>query len=191
MVRQRQNDRSKLRTTKPQKGGANAASHRSTAPIHTRGVVSGFNYSPPVQQRARKQYYYTVGASGTEIRMPALPSIKLGWRLLSFLFLIAALAGIYFLMNAPFLQIEAITVNGIHRVTTADIENELELVGKSIVLANPNQAVEALTLAFPELYNIEFLVELPNQVTINAVERQPVMAWQTDQKTYWIDQEGY
>lgn len=188
LVRQRQNERSQQRVTKPKKSSANAV--RSTAPIHTRGVVSGFNYLPPVQQRARKQYYYTVGASGTEIRMPALPSIKLGWRLLSFLLLVATLAGIYFLINAPFLQVEALTVNGTNRVTTADIENELGLVGKSIVYANPKQAVESLTLAFPELYDIEFLVELPNQITINAAERQPVMAWQTDQKTYWVDQEG-
>lgn len=191
LVRQRQNERSQQRVTKPKKNATNAATHRSTAPIHTRGVVSGFNYSPPVQQRARKQYYYTVGANGTEIRMPALPSIKLGWRLLSFLLLIAALTGIYFLMNAPFLQIETITVNGINRVTTADIENELELIGKSIVLTNPEKAVETLALAFPELYDVEFLVEFPNQITINAIERQPIMAWQTEQKTYWIDQEGF
>ncbi len=190
IVRQRQNERSQQRISQSKKSALNGSGPRKTTPIHTRGVVSGFNYPPPVQQRARKQYYYSVGTSGTEIRMPALPSIQFGWRFISFLLLAAAVAGIYFLMNAPFLQVESITINGIHRISTAEVEAELDFMGKSVVMINPQKSIETLAAAFPELYEIELEVELPNLVTINAIERQPVMAWQTEQTTYWVDQEG-
>lgn len=190
MVRQRQNSRSIGSNTKPKKATGTGAGRRTSTPVYTRGVVNGFNYTPPVQQRVRKQYYYTVGTSGTEIRMPAIPTIKVGWRLLSFVLLVGVIFVAYNLFTAPFLIINTFQLDGINRVTLEDINHELDLVGKSIVYANPNKAADTLTTAFPELYNLKFSITLPNQIHISAIERQPVLAWQANENLYWVDQEG-
>lgn len=184
-VRQRQNERSQKRSTP-----SRVSPPRKSTPLQTRGVVNGFNYARPAQQRVKKQYYYSVGATGTEIRMPAIPTIKFGWRLLSFILAGIFIALLYFMFNAPFLQVNAYQLNGISRVTEMDIDAELGLLGKSIVYANPNKAISTISAAFPELYDISFTVTMPNQVRINANERTPVMGWQTPDRLYWVDQTG-
>ncbi len=190
LVRQRQNSHTSGSSPRGRKPAASVSSaRRTTTPVTTRGVVNGYKYTPPVQQRVRKQYYYTVGNS-TEIRMPAIPTIKIGWRLLSFVLLILAITGTYYLFNAPFLQVNTLQTEGLSRVTSSDINQELDILGKSIIYANSDQAVQTLTAAFPELSDIQVSIELPNQIIISAYERQPVMAWQTDGTLYWIDQEG-
>jgi cell division protein FtsQ len=124
------------------------------------------------------------------MRLPSVPAVRFGWRLLS-AFLIGALGFmIYTLWYSPFFSVDKIEVTGLVRLTDAEINSVADVVGKSIIFANPTSLEKVLQEAFPELVNISVEIGIPNKVMVNLVERQPVIAWQQDKQTFWIDENG-
>jgi hypothetical protein len=49
---------------------------------------------------------------------------------------------------------------------------------------------EELLAAFPDLESITVKVGVPANVSVIGIERQPVLAWEKDGKTVWIDSAG-
>jgi hypothetical protein len=86
--------------------------------------------------------------------------------------------------------IDKIDVSGMVRLTNAEINSVADVIGRSIILVNPASLEEKLHEAFPELVNISVETEVPNKIAISLVERQPVLAWQQDGQTYWVDENG-
>jgi hypothetical protein len=187
-VRSRQQQRTTERLKKSSQNVTHAAS-RPAMPVYSRSNIVGMNNTAP-QQRARRQYYYSLGATGAEIRLPAIQTKDLGWRLLSAAILAFSFFALYFLFNSPDFQIQQLEAQGIQRLTTSDLNTVIDLQGKSIIYVNASKVQANLTEAFPELSNIQVSINLPNQVLITCTERQPVLAWKTENKTYWLDQEG-
>lgn len=189
LVRERQQQRTQEKINKSRQSATNIT-NRNSAPVFTRGVVTGLNYPVPAPKKVRRQFNYTLGNTGTEIRMPAIPEIHIGWRLLSFILLFVCITGLYFLFSSPIFQIQNLQLEGFQRLTTADINTVLDINGKSIVWFNPSKAQSALETAYPELKNVAISVQFPNNFIVSADERQPVLAWKTDDQTYWLDTEG-
>ena len=125
-----------------------------------------------------------------QLRAPALPRIRVGWRLLSF-FLVALFgAGIYFAWTLPNFRVSAATVVGNQMLTAEEIESVLRLNGSPIYFVIPADLENALRLNFPEITSVKVSVELPNKVTANIAERQPVIRWEQDGAYTWVDAEG-
>jgi hypothetical protein len=124
------------------------------------------------------------------MRLPAIPSLRFGWRLLSLLTIAVLSSLVYFLWSSPFFSVEDIDVSGIVRLSDEEINAVVDILGKSIIFVDPDQVQQQLETAFPELENISVKTEVPNKVLINLVERQPVLAWQENGQTYWIDEFG-
>jgi len=124
------------------------------------------------------------------MRLPSIPTISVGWRLLSALLIGALGFAIYTLWYSPMFTIEKIDVSGMVRMTNAEINSVADVIGKSIVLVNPAVLELELQEAFPELVNISVDTEVPNKLAISLIERQPVLAWQQDEQTYWVDENG-
>jgi cell division protein FtsQ len=187
-VRQRRAQQSQTR--------AASVTNRVVNPTPSRPVtMRGSNYGTPIHRqastRARRQYYVTMDQSaGSELRLPALPAIQFGWRLLSALLTVLCLIGLFSVYNSPFFQVQSITVKGLQRVTADDINNALHLDNTSIVEILPQKITETLNTDFPELVSVKVSVTLPNNVTIQASERKPVMAIQKGDQTSWVDAEG-
>lgn len=139
---------------------------------------------------ARRQYNYAIGATGAEIRLPAISTVHIGWRMLSFFLAIFCLVGILTLVNSAEFQIANIQTNGITRLSTINLDAVLKIKGESIATIDASQAKKDLEIAFPELKDIQVSLELPNSISISAVERQPVLLWQTENQSYWVDAEG-
>lgn len=152
----------------------------STTPVHqkTRGKV-------------RRQFYYSMGASGVEVRLPSIPLVRPGWRLLSALLVLVLAAGIYAAISLPFFQVESVQFEGFKRVSPEEVSNTLSLVNAPVFTVNPAEVTSTLTRLYPELKDIQVKASLPNKVAISAIERQPVIAWKVGDKTYWIDEEGF
>ncbi len=188
-VRERQSQRTQTRIAKT---SVNSISDlkRITTPISTRGVVNGLHYPLPVQKKTRRQFYYTLGKTGSEIRFPAVPQLQIGWRMLSFVLFCAAFLAIYFIFSAPMFQVQQIETEGLLRLNAADLNAVLDIQGRSVAWIDAKKAQIDLLAAFPELKDVAIKVNLPNQLKISAFERQPVLAWQMDDHTYWIDNEG-
>ncbi|MDX9850241.1 MAG: FtsQ-type POTRA domain-containing protein [Anaerolineaceae bacterium] len=189
IVRERQKQQSEekiKRTTRV----SQPPNQKITAPMVSRRGVYAVAYPSMPKQTTRRQFNYAVGATGAEIRLPAISSINIGWRFLSFFLGIFCLVGIYLLFNSAEFQVNQIQTSGLSRLTVADLDAVMKINGESIIWMDAHQVQKDLMIAFPELKDITITVELPNQVKISAFERQPVLVWQTEKQAYWMDQEG-
>lgn len=189
LIRQRRAQRSQKSVSRTRQ----AASHPiPSQPVIVRGThpTAARPLRKVAQTRVRRQYYYTLGNTGAELRLPAIPFIRPDWRFVSIIMSIAMILGLYGLATSPTFQVQQYEVQGIQRLTYGDIEAVLGLQGTRIIEFNSAQAVEKLAAAFPELRDIQINVGLPAKVTIQVSERTPVVSWNTAEGSYWIDREG-
>jgi len=189
-LRERRTQNSQERVSKARK-----ASNRSprSQPVVIRGGFTGA--AVPLRQikssKLRKQYYYTMGASGAEVRLPAIPWVKPGARLISLGLLVITALAIYLVAFSQEFEIRQFKIEGAQRLTYADFEAVLGLEGSPVVALDSRMATANLATAFPELASIEIIIGFPAEVTLRVVERQPVLAWLGADTTYWMDPEGY
>jgi cell division septal protein FtsQ len=141
---------------------------------------------PVVQTRDRK------GFKGTEETASAVKRrFKPGWRLLSFV-LVVALA--YFVLTAfrsPEYQVSSIEISGLQRLSAEEVLGSLNIVGTHIFAVQPGDIIDTIAASYPELRDIQVSISLPAQVSISVVERQPMFTWQMNDRLMWIDTEGY
>jgi hypothetical protein len=79
---------------------------------------------------------------------------------------------------------------GNQRIPADEINAALELNGRPVFLQTPARIRERALLAYPELASVEVTVDFPNIVTVNVIERQPVIQWQQDGGYAWVDETG-
>jgi cell division protein FtsQ len=161
-----------------------------------RGVlVGGGSQDRHKEPRAKRRYDIALGAGGTkfaraEMRLPALPSVRLGWRLASAA-LVAALGFlIYTVWNAPTYRVLAAEVQGLERLTADEINAGADVSTRPIFLIEPEKIRQQLQSAFPELASVSVKVVLPARVLVTVEERLPVLVWERDEETVWVDVEG-
>jgi cell division protein FtsQ len=167
-------------------------------PVTVRGSYDSNRGKPIHQQvgtRPRRQFYLTMDrTAGTEVRLPAIPVIRPGWRLASGLLAILMAIGIFSMWNSPFCQISTVEVKGLERLDPAEVTARLNLENLSIIEVDPAQVEGKLSSAYPELMNVRVSIALPNSVTVSAKERTPVLAFlQGDSGagvTNWVDASG-
>jgi len=154
------------------------------------GIAASVSQSRRKNKNIRRRFDIALNGQGAEMQLPSVPSIGVGWRLLS-AFLVGALGFmIYTLWYSPFFSVESIDVAGLVGLTNAEINSVVDVIGKSIILVNPVDLEQNLQEAFPELVNISVETQVPNKVVVNLVERQPVLAWHQDGQTFWVDERG-
>ncbi len=185
-VRQRRQQRSQQ--------NASRVSKRAAYPAIMPAVVTRGGAGTPVVRRAtsrpRRKMIIPLANPGAEIHVPAIPSIRPGWRLVSG-FIILVTSGIIFaLLNAPFFQISNPQIDGIQRVSAADIEAVLGVQGMPVVEFDPQAARLALANSFHELKDIHVQLSIPARLKIRISERQPLIEWQHGDQPRWIDEEG-
>jgi hypothetical protein len=125
------------------------------------------------------------------MRLPSLPVASIGWRLFSGLLAAALAALIYLAWNRPELQVGAAEVQGLQRLSSADINAIADVSGKPIFTVQPKKIEEDLKLAYPELSNVTVSTSLPSAVRIVLEEREPVVTWEQDGRTWWVDKTGF
>ncbi len=170
---------------------------RAQAPVKSQPVVTRATTAHgarPVHQSARsnvrRQYYYNLDASGVEIRLPAVPMINPGWRLVSGMLAVLMLIGIFMITSSSAFEVSSLQITGLQRLSAADVENALKLNGTSALDLNPNELSAQVSALFPELTDVKVSMSLPAKVAISVRERQPVIAWQMPERTVWVDPEG-
>jgi cell division protein FtsQ len=164
---------------------------RELPPLTARGVVNDF----ALQRRkkvGRRRFDALLSLPRPALRPLARPHIHLqaGWRLLSFTLAVVLGAALYLLWSMPQFRVGAAQVTGNQRLTADEINAVLGLAGHPVFLLTPAQ-IEAQALRnYPELASVTASVSLPNLVTVNVAERQPVILWQQDGSFTWIDATG-
>ncbi len=174
---------SKTRSEKKSSGGY--------PPILVRGgAAAAISHSHKREGKGRRRFDIALNGQGAEMRLPSIPSIGVGWRLISALLIGALGFMIYFLWSSPFFNVETIDVSGLVRLSDDEINLVADVVGKSIIFVDPVMVEQKLRAAYPELENISVETDVPNKVLVNLMERQAVLAWEQDGQTYWIDEYG-
>jgi cell division protein FtsQ len=186
------------RASQPRKStraGVGKRAQKSSAPARPAVLVRGSLASSMVQERRgkkkpKRRYDVALSTPGAEMRLPSMPRLQVGWRLVSGMLVIGLAYLLYSVWNAPEFRVLAAEVNGAKRLTSQDINSVAGVAGKPVFTVEPEKVMQELSAAFPELSTVLVEVELPAKVTVMVEERQPVLAWVQDDQEMWIDSSG-
>lgn len=142
------------------------------------------------QSLPRRRYDVTLDVPGAELQLPSLPMVKVGWRALSGLLALMMIACLFILWKSPAFQVTTVEAEGLERLTVANLNAVLDVLGNSVFSLDPMVMEQALIRYFPELDDISVNVGLPAHVSVYVTERQPVLSWYQDAREVWVDAEG-
>ncbi len=145
---------------------------------------------PVVNQHRHKVSMPLKSAPGAEVQIPALPKLRMGWRLISGMVFIVSLVVVFGFFNLEFLQVDSLKLKGANRLDQETLLAELSISGKSIVEIIPAEIKQEIEMRFPELSDVRVSIGFPAVVTINVVERQPLITWRLGEQETWIDSTG-
>ena len=139
---------------------------------------------------ARNGYDIAFSLGRTKVHAPSLNIPHLGSRWISGgMTLLLGFLLLAMLTASPF-EVKGAEVVGNQRIGTADINSTLGIIGEPVFKAVPSQIVANLHTAYPDLASIKVKVGLPNRITVDVVERKPVLAWYQNGVMTWIDANG-
>jgi hypothetical protein len=139
----------------------------------------------------KRRYDIALSTPGVEIRLPAIPSVKLGWKLVSFILAGSLLLVLYHLWTAPLYQVQFVELQGSQYLSNETVNRLLNVYNKPVFELDPQQMEEIMEFAFPGLLkDVSVQVGLPATVIVSVQEREPVIAWVQDGTIRWIDLEG-
>lgn len=145
---------------------------------------------PKRRRRARRRFDLAIPAElGAEIRLPALPALKPGPRLISFLALVLLGLLLRLLLNAPLFQVTEAAVTGNDLLTANQVRSIAQADGVPVFLVDPAEA-EARFDEVAEVASAQVRVGWPNHVSVAVKERVPLVAWKDGFRDWWISEEG-
>ncbi len=144
---------------------------------------------PPVTRRKHAKYM-PLKKKGAELQIPTMPRIEFGWRLISGAIFLLSLAVVVSFTSLSTFQVSSIQLRGAQRLTVEALLSQVDLLGTSIIRLDPDQIRTTIEERFHGLSTVNVSVSLPATVTIQVEEREPLILWQQDSKTLWIDAEG-
>ena len=191
VVRQRRANRPRKSKAPVSFRRASKAKTPAQPPVLIRGGLASV-YTPDRRRgkQAKRRYDVALSTPGAEMRLPSLPRLAIGWRLLSGLLVVGLASLIYLAWTDPAFQVKALQVRGLHRLDNQDIAAVAGIVGEPIFLVQPEKIQQALKAAFPELASVAVAIKIPTKVEVEVVERQPILAWVQDEQTLWVDASG-
>jgi cell division protein FtsQ len=163
---------------------------RSMPPVMVRGDFTWLPQSARKRNKTRRRYDVALNIPGAEMRLPALPQVSFGWRLLSALMVASLLGLLYHLWNSPTYRIRQVEMVGLQRLTSSDVNALLNLQGEPIFTLDVDALQHRLENTFPEFSSVSVEVGLPNRIILTVEERLPLLAWRQDGRTILVDSNG-
>lgn len=166
-----------------------------TIPVMARGGMESMASRRPRRPQPKRRFDISLrslaaDAPGAEVRLPAMPRLHVGWRLLSGSIVLMLIACLYMLWKSPAFHISDVQAFGLQRLTVADLSSAMAVSGDSAFFINTRELEETLQQLYPELSSVDVSIELPGTLTVNAVERQPLISWVQGSTETWIDADG-
>ena len=144
----------------------------------------------PVVTRKKHTTTIPLKRKGAELQIPALPRLQFGWRLISGAVFLLSLAAVISFSNLNTFQVTAVNHKGAQRLSAEVILSQLDLAGKSIITLEPESIKDRVEANFPGISSAQVTVNLPARVTIQVEEREPIILWEQEGSSKWIDAEG-
>jgi hypothetical protein len=155
------------------------------------GMVYTASVASKTRNKNKKRYNVSLDSAGAEVKLPAIPMVSVGWRVLSGVMVAGLLFALYFLWTAPMFTVETITLNGLGRVDQVELLAKANILNKPVFLIDPQELQSNLQGSVKALEEMTVLVNYPAEVIFEAVERQPVIVWeQAGVTSWWVDNTG-
>ncbi len=124
------------------------------------------------------------------IHLPKISRLRFSWRLLSFF--LAALLGsaIYLAFTRPELRVNEAQVTGNQILTPAEINAVIGVAGQPVFTLIPSELETRLRLNYPELVSVRVSATLPNLLTVQVIERKPLIRWEQAGGYTWVAEDG-
>lgn len=164
----------------------------SQPPVMVRGSTAGL----PLQRRrtnktkARRRYDLSLSIPGAEMRLPALPQVAFGMRLISGVLVVGLAIMLYFLWNSTTFKVNAAEITGLQRLSVQDVTTVLDISGKPVFELSAASMEKQLEQAFPEFSSVSVQIGFPNEVRVSVEERTPILTWKQDGRTILVDANG-
>ena len=171
------------------------SSDRGMPPVMVRGGAEAFGWqvgpkNTRQKARPRRRYDVTLNVPGAEMRLPAIPEVHLGWRVVSLGLVVMFGLLLYHLMTSPLYQVESAEITGLQRLSARDVNLLLGLTGQPVFNVDAAALVTRLEEEFPEFASAAVEVGFPDRVVIQVEERQPILTWVQDGVTRLVDAQG-
>ncbi len=140
--------------------------------------------------RGRRRFQIALPLSRTDFRAIHMPRLRLGWRTLSLIFATALGLLIYLAFQRPELRVVEAEITGNQLLAPSELNSVLNVAGQPIFVLIPEDLETRLRLHYPELVSVKVEVSMPNHVSVNIVERQPVIRWEQGGGYTWIAEDG-
>lgn len=162
---------------------------RPAPAVKTRARQNGAPKRKPVQN-ARRRYQISMPVARDEIRSFSIPRPRFGMRVISFV--IAAILGtlLYLAYNLPYFRVVQAQITGNQILSSEELNAVVNVSGQPIFTLKPEDLETRLRLNYPELVFVDVAVSLPNIVSVNVVERHPVVRWEQGGSYTWISEDG-
>jgi cell division protein FtsQ len=140
--------------------------------------------------KTRNGYGIAFSLGRTKIHAPTLNIPQLGPRWVSAgLTLLLGFMLLTMLTASPF-AVKGADVIGNQRIGAVEINAVLGMIGKPIFEAVPAKIEANLHTAYPDLASVKVNVGFLNRITVDVIERMPVLAWYQNGVVTWIDAHG-
>ncbi|MCW5876658.1 MAG: FtsQ-type POTRA domain-containing protein [Anaerolineales bacterium] len=140
--------------------------------------------------RPRRAHYLKLAEDGAQLRLPVLPALSVGARLVSGLLAAACIALLYLMASSSAFIVSEANLQGAQRLDAAAVNRALGVAGASVFAVQPDQLLALLHQQFPELERVSISVGFPAGVTVRVLERQPALAWEQAGLLVWVDAAG-
>lgn len=165
---------------------------RPQPPVMVRGGSMGIPLpsSKRKKQKVRRRYDLTLNVPGAEMRLPAIPQIAIGMRLISAVLVLALAMLLYHLWSSPIYKVEGAEIAGLQRLTSVDVNSVLDVADELIFAVDEEAIQQRLQEAFPEFSSVAVSVGLPRDVSVTVEERLPILTWRQEGRTVLVDANG-
>lgn len=145
---------------------------------------------PKRRKTLRRRYDLALPVElGAEIRLPAIPVIRPGPRLISAGMFLGTIWMLTTLLRSPGLVTAEASVRGNKMLSPAQVRSLALTKGMPSFMIDPREIAGRLT-AHSEIATAKVTVGWPNQVEIRIEEREPFVAWDDGGRKWWLSRDG-
>ena len=163
---------------------------RSAPPVTRRNRRQAANPARKSARNAQRRFNIALPMPRADVRSINVPRPKVGWRLLSFILVAVFGTALYLAFTRPELRVAEAQLTGNQLLTQTEINSVLNIFGEPIFTLTPSELETRLRLNYPELISVRVSVALPNLVSVNIIERQPVIRWEQGGGYTWVSEDG-
>ena len=184
-VRQRREQESSQRSRR-----AARKATRQMPPVTTRDKPTSTTPRSRRAQNARRRFQVALPIPSDDVRTLSIPRPRVGSRAFSFILVAILATALYFVYSLPYFRVAQAQITGNQMLSAQEVTSAMGIANRPIFTLKPAELETRLRLNFPELVSANVNVALPNVVSVNLVERHPVIRWEQGGSYTWVAEDG-